>query len=215
MITIEYQQKLFLNISRKLTKKMTAFAVGGTAMMFQGIKDATLDIDIVFENEDDREKFKDAIKALGYRPTDSALVYGARKNCPEMLSLGENRFDLFVVEVVDFIFSEKMRERAGQMHQYDDNFILRIADPHDIILIKSATDRVKDKDDVIKIIGSRKIDWKSIVDEAGNQVMLGKKRAIFELGCFLEDLKEKMHVDSIPQSVLDDLWKMAWNRQRS
>ena len=47
MISIEAQQKLLLNISRRLKKPITAYAIGGTAMMFLGFKDSTLDIDIV------------------------------------------------------------------------------------------------------------------------------------------------------------------------
>ncbi|MBI3190302.1 hypothetical protein HYZ41_01210 [archaeon] len=114
MITLEEQQKLFLVISRNLKKKMTVYAVGGTAMTFLGIKDTTLDIDIVFESDDNKEAFKDAIKSIGYQPKDSTVVYGVKRDLPEMFILGDNRFDLFVVNVIDFIFSEKMRERAAR-----------------------------------------------------------------------------------------------------
>ena len=38
MISIEDQQKLLLNISRRIKKPITAYAVGGTAMMFLGFK---------------------------------------------------------------------------------------------------------------------------------------------------------------------------------
>ncbi len=62
MISIEQQQKLLLNLSRRLKRKIEVFAVGGTAMMFLGFKDSTLDIDLVFKNSDDREIFKEAIK---------------------------------------------------------------------------------------------------------------------------------------------------------
>jgi len=63
-----------------------------------------------------------------------------------MLKINDERFDLFVNEVIDFIFSDKMKERAKQMHQFGDNLILKIANPHDIILMKCATERIKDKD---------------------------------------------------------------------
>ncbi len=207
MITVEEQQKLFLSVSRKLKKKMTVYAIGGTAMTFLGIKDATLDIDLVFETNEDREVFKDAIKSIGYQPTDPIVVYGVKRDLPEMLALGESRFDLFVVSVIDFIFSEKMRERAAQIHQYDENLILKIADLHDIILMKCATERLKDKDDARKIIDSMKINWALIIEEAKNQTKLGKPKAVFELGCFLEDLKKSTNVN-IPKPVLDELWKL-------
>ena len=89
MITIEQQQKLLLNVSRRLTRKITSYAIGGTAMMFLGFKDATLDIDLVFENEKDRAVFKEAVKSLGYLEMDAIKIYGAKRNTPEMLKLDD------------------------------------------------------------------------------------------------------------------------------
>ena len=208
MITIDQQQKLLLNVARRLTKKITVYAIGGTAMMFMGFKDATLDIDLVFENEKDRDVFKEAIKSLGYLGMDAIKIYGVKRNTPEMFKLDDERFDLFVVEVIDFIFSENMRKRAEQIHQFEENLFLKIANPHDIILMKCATDRIKDKDDARRIINSTKISWDIIIDEAKKQIELGKNRAAFELGCFLEDLKLKMNLD-IPQEVLDKLFEIV------
>ena len=176
--------------------------------MFLGFKDATLDIDLVFENEKDRDVFKEAVKSLGYLEMDAVKVYGIKRNTPEMFKLDDERFDLFVVEVIDFIFSDTMRKRAEQIHQFEDNLILKIADPQDIILMKCATDRIKDKDDARKIINSTKIDWDAVIEEAKKQIELGKERAAFDLGYFLEDLKTKMGLD-IPQEALDRLFKIV------
>lgn len=208
MITIDEQQKLFLNIAGILKKKITAYAVGGTAMMFLGIKDSTLDIDLVFENEKDKDIFKEAIKSLGYREVDAIKVYGARRNQLEMLKLNDERFDLFVVNVIDFIFSENMQKRAESIHQFGENLMLKIADPSDIILMKCATDRLKDKDDARKIIGLGRIKWELLVEEAKKQIELGKDKSAFELGCFLEELKNKMNVE-IPQEILDELFEIV------
>jgi len=138
MISIEEQQKLLLNAARKLKKKITAYAIGGTAMMVLGFKDFTLDIDLVFKNKKDKDTFKEAIKSIGYQDINPIQVYGKKKNQPEMLTLGDERFDLFVVRVIYFIFSDSMQKRAKQIHQFDKNLILKIADPHDIILMKCA-----------------------------------------------------------------------------
>lgn len=208
MITIDEQQKLFLNIARMLNKKITAYAVGGTAMMFLGIKDSTLDVDLVFENEKDKDTFKEVIKSLGYKEIDAIKVYGARRNQPEMLKLNDERFDLFVINVMDFVFSENMQKRAESIHQFGENLILKIADLHDIILMKCATDRLKDKDDARRIINLGKIKWELFVEEAKKQIELGKDKAAFELGCFLEELKNKMNVE-IPQEILDELFEIV------
>src|SRR3989338_3148872 len=143
MITVDAQLNLLLAISNKLTKQITVYAIGGTAMMFHGLKDATLDVDLVFENTHSRDAFKTALLALGYNKMDSILVYGKKKNHPEMFTLGKERFDLFVHDVIDFVFSNAMRERAASIHKFNTNLILKIADPHDLILMKCATDRLK------------------------------------------------------------------------
>lgn len=208
MITIDQQQKLLLNVARRLTKKITVYAIGGTAMMFLGFKDSTLDIDLVFETEKDRAVFKEAIKSLGYLEMDAVKIYGAKRNVPEMFKLNDERFDLFVVEVIDFIFSENMRLRGEQTHQFGNNLILKIANPHDLILMKCATDRIKDKDDARKIINSTKINWEIIINEAKKQIELGKERAAFDLGCFLESLKTMTGLD-IPQEALDKLFQIV------
>lgn len=208
MITIDKQQKLFLNIAKTLNKKVTAYAIGGAAMMFLGIKDSTLDIDLVFENESARDIFKKALKSLGYSEIKGMKVYGAGSSQPEMLMLADERFDLFVIDVIDFVFSGNMRKRAESMHQFGENLIFKIADPHDIILMKCATDRLKDIDDARKIIGLGNIKWELLVEEAENQIQLGKVKAAFELGYFLEELKNKMKV-KIPQKILDALFEIV------
>jgi hypothetical protein len=207
MINIEKQQGLLLAAGEKLKEKVVAYAVGGTAMMFLGLKDATADIDLVFMNLKDRELFKEAIKSIGYKEMDSKIVYGGKENRPQMLTLGDERFDLFVEEVIYFIFSESMREGAVQTHQFGNNLIIKIADPHDIILMKCATDRIKDIDDAMSIIKNTKINWETIVEEAKNQDRLGKQRAIFELGYFFEKLNNQSK-NIIPKPTTDELWKL-------
>jgi len=217
MISIEQQQKLLLSISRELKGQITAYAIGGTAMMFLGLKDATLDIDLVFDDVESKSLFKSAAEKLGYSEMDAFKVYGAKNDKPDMLTRGDERFDLFVVNVIDFIFSDAMKMRAADMHQFGDNLLLKIADPHDLILMKCATDRLKDLDDARKIIERMPIDWKIMIKEAKTQVSLGKDHALFDLGEFLEKLKKDMGQE-IPDAVLDELWglvqKQAKEKQR-
>lgn len=208
MISVEAQQKLLLSISQKLTKPLTVYAIGGTAMMFHGIKDATLDIDLVFVTAEDRELFKKAIFAIGYQHMNSVTVYGGKKDPPQMFTLGDERFDLFVNDVIDFTFSASMQKRAQTTHQFGDNLILHIADLHDIILMKCATDRLKDKDDARKIIEAKPINWNTLIEEAKHQITLGRDRALFDLGDFLEHLKRELKVP-VPQEIIDTLFKLV------
>jgi hypothetical protein len=208
MISVERQQLLLLNISKMLKKPVTAYAVGGTAMMFLGLKEATLDIDLVFSDKKSKDALMKAAIELGYRKMDAIRVYGAKRNIPDMLTRGDERFDLFVIDVIDFTFSDEMMKRASDTHQFGDKLTLKIADPHDIILMKCATDRLKDKDDVKAILLNKIINWDVITGEAQNQVVLGRTDAIFNLGEFLESLKKDAGV-KIPAAVLDHLWSLV------
>jgi hypothetical protein len=208
MINVDKQLSLFVDVSKRLKKKITAYAIGGTAMMFSGFKDSTLDIDLVFDSEKDRSVFIDAVEVLGYKVMDSVVVYGSKANHPLMLTRGDERFDLFVGFVIGFVFSDAVKSRADEIRQFGDGLFLRVVDVHDIILMKCATDRLKDKDDIIKIISLKKIDWDVVVGEAKNQVLLGRETAVFDLGCFLEDLRNSSGVD-IPVSVLDSLFEFV------
>jgi phage-related holin len=66
---------------------------------------------------------------------------------------------------------------------------------------------MKDIDDARNIIKEITIDFKVIIEEARNQIELGRQSAAFELGEFLENLK-KTGV-KIPQKVLDELFKIV------
>lgn len=208
MISIERQQKLLLDLSIKLQKPIRVYAVGGTAMMFLGIKESTLDIDLVLEDTESKDTLMRAAESMGYRKIDAFKIYGNKRDRPEMLTKGDERLDLFVLDVIDFTFSKNMQQRAADTHQFGDKLTLKIANIHDLILMKCATDRLKDKDDVRNIILSRSIDWGIIVNEAQNQVALGRPEAIFNLGEFLEALKQDLK-EKIPDAVINRIWGLV------
>ena len=207
MISIKDQQNLFIEIAKKLPREIVTYAIGGTAMMFLGFKESTKDIDLVFTTLEDRRIFKEAAKQLGYKEMDSTIVYGAKNNCPEMITLGDARLDLFSLDVIDFTFSENMQKRAQQTHEFGKNLILKIADMHDIIMMKSATRRIKDEDDIVRIAKGSEIDWEILIKESQEQVKLGKERAVWDLISLLEKLN-KDHKMKITHEILDRLFKL-------
>jgi hypothetical protein len=206
MISLEDQNKELLDISNALKKKVTAHAIGGNAMMFLGLKLATLDIDLVFTSKEDREEFKRAAKILGYREMDAKTVY-RKESAPEMIRKGDARIDLFLNEIINVRFTEQMRQRCTDAIQYGENLVISIADHHDIIIMKCATDRQKDADDVKNIIDSMEIDWETVINEAKNQVEHGRNVMVMELGYFLEDLKMNRGAN-IPDKALDALYDL-------
>ena len=212
MVNVNEQQDLLQNIAKRLKREITVYAVGGTAMMFHGMKDTTKDIDLVFNDEKERKIFEEAATSLGYKRFNSIIVYGAEKeNQPIMLARGKGeaeRFDLFSYNVISFFFSENMKKRAENIIEFGEKLTLKIADVHDLILMKCATDRQKDAEDVQTIIETQKIDWRIVIEEAKHQVTLGKNLAILELGEFLDKLKEKLKLN-IPKEILDELYDLV------
>ncbi len=205
MINIKDQENLFTEAGKMLKKRIECFAIGGTAMMFLGLKEYTKDIDLVFLNKEDRKIFKEILIKIGYKEMESRLVYGARENIPQMVFLADWRIDLFLPEVISFIFSENMQKRIEETHEYN-NLIIKIADPHDILLMKCATERQKDIDDVESIMKNTTINWNIILEETKNQIKLGKQRAALDLGVFLENLEAIG--TSVPKNISEELFKI-------
>ena len=51
MIGIKEQNELFSLLGERLKKKVTCYVIGGSAMLYYGMKDVTKDIDLVFNDE--------------------------------------------------------------------------------------------------------------------------------------------------------------------
>lgn len=206
MINIQDQNKLFRDISRNISKRIEVYAIGGTAMMFLGLKKTTVDVDVVFSNKEDRKLFKDAITSLGYEDIDAKIVYGVRENTPLVAKIGEVRLDLFLFKIITSTFSDAMKARAKETHEFG-NLIIKIADPNDILIMKSATAREKDNEDIVSLVNNDRIDWNVIIKEIEEQVNLGNEIAIMSLGEKLEKLNNK-GIISVPKEVSDKIWKL-------
>lgn len=207
MISVNDQKNLLVEIGNRLSKELIVYAIGGTAMMFLGFKESTKDIDLVFTTSEDRKRFKEIAQSLGYKEMDSTVVYGIKENRPIMINLGDSRLDLFFIDVIDFTFSENMQRRAAQIHQFGKNLILKIADKHDIILMKCATNRIRDEDDIVNIVKNSEIDWNILVEEAKTQVKLGRELAFLEMGNLTENLINK-HKLKVPKQIGDTLFSL-------
>jgi hypothetical protein len=210
MIDIQQQEARLIAIGNILSKKIQVYAIGGTAMMFRGFKNSTLDIDFVFDKKKDREEFINALKKLGAKESDATIVYGLKSNTPLMLNFDNCRFDMFMNIVIISTFSDTMKERANQIHEFG-NLIIKVADPNDILIMKSVTSREKDSEDILAIIDNSQVDWNIIIEESKKQVELGNETAIMCLGEKLERLSNQKLI-AIPKDVSDKIWKL-FNKQ--
>ena len=213
MIRFQEQLEFFKLIGGGLKERVACFVIGGSAMMFYGAKDETKDVDLVFLEEDGLDMIKQDLSKMGFDEKQSLVTifrrYEKARNTPVMMVRGEERFDLFLREIITMKMSETIIDRAREAHEFG-NLLIHVIAPEDILLLKSATEREKDKADALSLIQKFKLDWKIIVEESLHQTKLGQHLFPVFLFDFLYELKEDLKAE-IPASVLKEIRKMSEN----
>lgn len=210
MINYDAQAKLLEAIGKKLGRKVEAYIIGGSAMLFYNAKTATKDIDIVVASKEDFNELKNALEEMGFyrkSPFINPKYNEVEIDKPMFFVFGENRIDLFLKKIICFELSETMKSRITQAHEYN-NLIAKIISPEDIILLKCATERAGDRQDAKELIEKYNVKWDVIISEAGHQTLLGQDLFVIYLFDFLEELKEDFKVD-IPKDVIRTVRKIG------
>ncbi len=211
MIGIQGQNELFNLIGAKLDKRVECMAIGGSAMMFYGAKTETRDVDLVFLDRKQFNLVKKALYEIGFNEKKNIrrifAHYDLSKDKPIMMEGRDTRFDLFLNEVIGFKITKPVMERVREVHEFG-NLIVKIASPEDIILLKCATEREKDRDDAASLIKNFNIDWNIIIEESKRQTDMGGVVYPAFLFEFLYELKEDFQAE-IPREVIKKVMKLA------
>ena len=211
MINLEEQIGLFKNvIGTQLKKRVECIAIGGSAMMFYGAKNATKDVDLVFLKKEDLESVKEILFNSGFNERKNIKgIFREDEDSskPVMMEGKDMRFDLFLNEVIGFKIHNKTIERIKEVHEFG-NFIVKIASPEDILMMKGCTERAKDVDDAAELIKKININWNIILDETSKQNKIGIAAFPLLLYDFLTELKDKYKVE-IPKNILKELIVIA------
>lgn len=212
MINFDQQIKLLKDVGDVLDKKIECLVIGGSAMMFYGAKLETKDIDIVFMNKKDLEKVRYILEKSGYEEKTLNIFkrYTIIKKDlykPIWMQEKDTRIDLFFKRVICFWISENILNRIKEVHEFN-NLIVKVISPEDIILLKCATEREKDRYDVLELIKKFNIDWNIIIKESIEQTKLGESIFPVFLYDFLLELKEDLKAE-IPNNVLKELLKIS------
>ncbi|MBS3113773.1 hypothetical protein J4448_01605 [Candidatus Woesearchaeota archaeon] len=203
MTDLKEQEDIFNLIGSNLKKKLKCFVIGGSAMLYYKLKDATKDVDIVLSNENDRQYILKFMKNLGYVERNPKILYINKKNVPILLQRGENRFDLFNRIIINLRFSDGMVDRSQLIYEYG-NLIANVASPEDIIILKCATDRAGDRIDAASIIKNTNVNWDILFQESISQMTLVGDVIPLNLYQFLLELKEDLKVE-IPDDLIKKL----------
>ena len=202
-----YLQQEFDRLDAK-TKPITLYLIGGGAMAFYGLKDATKDIDIILTNLDQLSSLQNALSTLGYKKPAQALItktYCKMQTNAIMENTDGFRWDLFINKVCNaLILSEGITQRAKPLYK-GSNLTVLITSKEDIFLFKGITEREADLDDM-RILAETGLDWKLINKECQTQSAAAGVPWEMALSQNLQDLSERYHIDS---PIAKELRKVA------
>lgn len=211
MMTFKEQEEIFNLIGKSLEKKTECLVIGGSAMMYYGAKEATKDVDLVALTKESFLLLKKVIESIGFKKKERLLkifphyVEGGPK--PVMLEGRDTRIDLFLNEVICFKITDMILQRIQEMHEYE-NLLIKVIAPEDIILLKCATDREKDRFDALELTKKFTIKWDVVLEESLLQTKLGQDIFPIFLYDFLVELKEDHHAD-IPKEAIRRVRKIS------
>jgi|SRR3989344_6160704 len=209
MTNFDEQLDLFKLIGIELKKRIECYVIGGSAMMFYGAKVDTKDVDLVFLNKKDLEQIKNVLIQIGFEEKKSLVKIfrhyeeGKHEYKPVMMIRKDTRFDLFLKEIVCFKMSNTIIDRIKESHEFN-NLIVKVVSPEDIILLKSATEREKDRIDALSLVEKFNIKWDVIIEESIHQTNLEESLFPVFLFDFLYELKEDFKAD-IPKDVINKI----------
>ena len=192
-----YLQQEFDRLNAK-TKPITLYLIGGGAMAFYGLKDATKDIDIILTNLEQLSSLQNALSTLGYKKPAQALItktYCKMQTNAIMENTDGFRWDLFINKVCNaLMLSEGIKQRAKPLYK-GTNLTVLITSKEDIFLFKGITEREADLDDM-RILAETGLDWRLINKEC--QTQSAAAGVPWEMALFqnLQDLSERYHIDS-------------------
>lgn len=188
MTGLEQQTELLKLVGSLLKKKIKCYMIGGSAMLFYGLKTVTKDIDLVFTSEEEISLFRKSLEETGF----AKKSYEIHKREPAneqciLMERKEERFDLFLNDIVTTKLSPGIVNRIREKHEFS-GLTVNVISPEDIIVLKCATDRAGDRKDAADIMNSREISWDTILGEAKWQAENGKMAFVILLFDFVNDL---------------------------
>jgi hypothetical protein len=108
-------ESLFKEINKHLKKKVRIYIIGGVVLLYQGLKPATKDIDLVIQDKQEFLAFEHALKTARFESKIPTGVY-KKMNLSQILVRDDFRIDAFHQTVCRrFSLSEGMRKRAKKL----------------------------------------------------------------------------------------------------
>lgn len=156
-------------VSHRLEEPVTAYLVGGSAMVVREFKETTPDIDIVVPSASDIERLGDALTAAGYSRTTLRKTPAGKTTESHFQDDSGREVDLFNTRIHDgLVLSDGIRCRSDPYLETELADISVIS-PEDIYLSKLAhSGRLKDSADTTAL-SSAALDFDVVREELAAQ----------------------------------------------
>jgi len=166
----EFKQikELFNEIDENLTNKVNVYIIGGAALLFEGLKPATKDIDLILREKDEFNFFIKSLTKMNFKEENPSAPY-KKMELNKIMVRNDYRIDAFLKKVCKkFALSDDMVKRSDKILDLK-NISVNKCSNEDIFLFKSMTERPGDLDDCIELI-KKGLKWNEIKDEMINQI---------------------------------------------
>jgi len=166
-------EDLFKEIDAVLDRKLEVYMIGGAVLLYQGIKPATKDIDLILKNKQDFLTLQKALLKIGFNKKQASIEY-KNMNLIYLLKREDFQIDLFLTKVCSkFCLSDGMIKRAKKIIDLK-NISLFNCSNEDIFMFKTMTDRQGDLEDCIALARTG-LNWQIIKEEIVNQIKTSGK----------------------------------------
>lgn len=147
--------ELLLDLLSDLDKELELFALGGTAMVLAGIKEATRDID--FLTTFDYESFAELMKTARLKADKHSNPI-----CGKWYLEDTTRIDVFFGETILGVTLPEDWKELSPLIQTKEKLKLYILNWYGIIITKTARLEERDIHDIITILNKEKIDFEKL-----------------------------------------------------
>jgi predicted nucleotidyltransferase len=148
MFDREYLKREMEKLDGLLRDRVNIYIIGGGAMSFQNLKDATKDIDVIVGSGIEMEQLGDALARMDYFVPAIRVPYKKMQASLIMENQDGFRWDIFVNVVCGGLrLSNSMMDRALTLFSMD-RLSVHMFSLEDIFVFKSVTSRERDREDM-------------------------------------------------------------------
>lgn len=161
-------QKFFEETNQQLTSNINIYIIGGIVLLYQGLKPATKDINVILPNKESYNAFLKALTSLGFKRKEPTEIY-KKMEINAILEKEDFRLDLFIQKVCKkILLTNEMKNRATNILKIK-HLNIFLCSNEDIFIFKSMTERKGDSEDCIAL-AKRGINWDTILKEVQSQI---------------------------------------------